>query len=56
MYCIRQKFIARLQVRFAYRSFGHFVWNKQSGYAFRCADEESVRSVLAESPASLERL
>lgn len=56
MYCTRHKFIASLQVRFAYRSFGHFVWNKRSGYAFRCADEEAVRSVLAESTAALERL
>jgi hypothetical protein len=56
MYCVRQKFIARIQVRFVYRCFGLYVWNKESGYAFRCTDEESVRSVLRESPAALERL
>jgi hypothetical protein len=55
MYCVRHKFIAYLQLVFGYRRLEYFVWNPQSGYGFRCTDEDGVRSLLIESPR-LERL
>jgi hypothetical protein len=35
---------------FRYRRLGWFVWNPRTGYAFRCADQEAVRTLLIEAP------
>lgn len=33
-----------------YRKLRWFVWNPNSGYAFRCADPEARRTLLMEAP------